>query len=439
MRPSRQTKVLAGVAGAVLLLSGCAAQSTGNGSSTADLSKVDYSGTISMVNKFSDPSVSKYFPELAKEFEKAHPGVTVNVQQESDQGYKDKIKVLASSNSIPDIYFSWPGSYAKQFVDAGLALDLTSAIGKGTAWNESLVPSAVGAGEYNGKNYGVPIDLDAKFMMYNKKIFADNGLTVPTTFEELLSTCKTLKAKSITPVNFGNKDGWPALHYVTQLNAYNVPADTLAKDYSSDKGSFTDPGYVKALEQFKEIIEQCTTTGTTGNGIDHTDAQVAFGSDKAAMMYLESLEIGLLKDTPLDKDGFGLFQLPAASDARGDTGSLVGAPDLFMVNPKSKNPALAVAFLKFIVSKEGAAKMPDLMSGYPSPVKDSLDPATTQPQIIEAMAKLGKASSLAIWLDTVTAPQVAQAYLAGGEALVGVTGTPESVMKSVQQAAAGSK
>ncbi|WP_336647313.1 ABC transporter substrate-binding protein [Microbacterium sp. MMO-32] len=390
------------------------------------------------MNKFSDPSVAKYFPEMAKEFEKAHPGVTVKVQQESDQGYKDKIKVLASSNSIPDIYFSWPGSYAKQFVDAGLALDLTSAIGKGTSWYDSLVPSAVGAGEYDGKNYGVPVDLDGKFMMYNKKIFADNGLAVPTTFDDLLSTCKTLKAKGITPVNFGNKDGWPALHFVTQLNAYNVPSATLAKDYSSPKGAFTDPGYVKALDQFTQLISQCTTTGTAGNGIDHTDAQVGFGAGKSAMMYLESLEIGLLKDTQADKDGFGLFQLPVASGAKGEAGALVGAPDLFMVNPKSKNPALAVAFLKFVVSKEGAAKLPDLMSGYPSPVKDSLDTATTQPQIVDAMDKLGKASSLAIWLDTVAAPQVAQAYLAGGEALVGGTGTPESVMKSVQQAAAGS-
>ena len=55
------------------------------------------------------------------------------------------------------------------------------------------------------------------------------------------------------------------------------------------------------------------------------------------------------------------------------------------------------------------------------------------------MSDLAKASSLAIWLDTVTSPQVAQAYLAGGEALVGGSGSPSSVVKSVQQAAAGSK
>lgn len=427
-------QVSAGVVGALLLLSGCSGQGGTNSASSGDLNKVDYHGTISMVNKFSDPSTAKYFPTMAADFEKLHPGVKVNVQQESDQGYKDKIKVLASSNSIPDIYFAWAGSYAKQYVDAGFAADLTSVIGKGTDWSKTLAPSAVAAGVYNGKNYGIPIDLDAKFMVYNQKIFADNGITVPTTFNQLLSTCSTLKAKGITPINFGNKDGWPALHYVTQLNAYNVPAATLAKDYSSDKGKYTDPGYVKSLTQFKQILDQCSAAGSSSNGVDHTDAQVGFAAGKSAMMYLEWVEFGLLDKTELTKDGWDFFKLPAAAGAKGDTGSLVGAPDMFLINSKSKNAPLAVAFMKFVVSKENAAKMQTLMVGYPSPVIGSLTPSNSSPQSIKALDQVSKASGLAIWLDTVTPPAVASAYLSGGEALVSGSSTPEQVMSSVQSA-----
>ena len=427
-------KLSAGVVGALLLLSGCSGQSNTGGSNSADLGKVDYHGTITMVNKFSDPSTSKYFPAMATAFEKLHPGVKVDVQQESDQGYKDKIKVLASSNSIPDIYFAWAGSYAKQYVDAGFALDLTSQIGKGTAWNKTLAPSSVAAGVYNGKNYGIPIDLDAKFMLYNKKIFADNGVTVPTSFEQLLSTCQTLKAKGVNPINFGNKNGWPALHYITQLNSYNVPAATLNSDYSSAKGKFTDPGYVKSLAQFKQLLTQCTSSGTSSNGVDHTDAQVGFANDKSAMMYLEWVEFGLLDKTQAASDGWDFFKLPAAAGSKGSTDTLVGAPDQFLVNSKSKNAALAVDFMKFVVSKKNAAEMQTLMVGYPSPVIGSLTSANSSPQSIKALDEVNKASSLAIWLDTVTPPAVASAYLSGGEALVSGTSTPEQVMQSVQSA-----
>jgi ABC-type sugar transport system, periplasmic component len=439
MSAKRWTKIVAGAVGGLLLLSGCAAQAPSGGSGgsgSVDLSKVDYHGTITMVNKYSDPTTSKYFPAMAKAFEKLHPGVKVTIDQESDQGYKDKIKVLASSNSIPDIYFVWAGSYAKQYVDAGLALNITSQIGSGTAWNKTLAASAVDAGVYNGKNYGIPIDLDAKFMVYNKKIFAANGISVPTTFSQLLSTCQTLKSKGITPMNFGNQDGWPALHYVTQLNAYNVPAKTLNSDYTSAHGKFTDPGYVRALTQFKQVLTQCTKVGNTANGINHTDAQVAFAGDKSAMMYLEWVEFGLLKGTQLDKDGWSFFQLPPADGSSGSTTTLEGAPDEFLINAKAKNPALDIAFMKFVVSKANAAKMQSLMVGYPSPVNGSMTPSNTSPQSVQALDDVNKASGLAIWLDTVTPPAVAAAYLAGGEALVSGTSTPAQVMQSVQKAAA---
>lgn len=441
-RKKTLTRLGVGAIGVVLMLSGCAANSGGSGGDagsggSALTGKVDYSGTITMINKYADPSTSKFFPAMAKAYEKLHPKVKVTIQQESDQGYKDKIKVLASSHSIPDIYFAWAGSYSKNYVNAGFAMDLSSVIGPKTAWGKTLAPSAVAAYNYGGKDYGIPIDLDAKFMLYNKKIFAANGVSVPTSLSGLLSTCKALKAKGVTPMLFGNVDGWPALHYVTQLNAYDVPAATLNSDYNSAHGKFTDPGYVQALTQFKQIITQCTNTGNSSNGVNHTDAQVAFDQGKAAMMYQEWVEFGLTQGTPIAKQGWGFFQLPAAAGSKGSTTTLEGAPDGFLINSKAKNPALDIDFMKFVVSKKNASLQQKLMVGYPSPVLGSMTPANSSPQSVQALADVNKASNLAIWLDTVTPTQVASAYLSGGEGLVSGSLTPQAVMQSVQKAAAG--
>lgn len=376
MRRKAITLVGTATVATALTLSGCGASSSGGASNSAqDLSKVNYKGTITMVNKFSDPTTSKFFPAMAKKFEKLHPGVTVNIQQTSDQAYKDKIKVLASSSSIPDIYFTWAGSYAKQFIDAGLATDLTSQIGPGTVWGKTLAPSAVKAGEYGGKYYGIPIDLDAKFMLYNKKIFADNGLKVPTTLADLLGTCKTLNAKGVDPIAFGNIYGWPALHYITQLNAYNVPAKTLNSDYYSKQGKFTDPGYVKSFQQFQQILNQCVVSSKKTDGVNDSDAMAGFNTGKAAMYYDEWVGFGQVTGQ-IAKDGWGLFKLPAGAGSKGDTGTLAGAPDLFLINSKSKNAPLAVAFMKFVVSKQNAQTMQKMMTGYPSPVLGSMTRAT---------------------------------------------------------------
>ncbi|MGV0887772.1 extracellular solute-binding protein, partial [Acinetobacter venetianus] len=81
------------------------------------------------------------------------------------------------------------------------------------------------------KLYGIPLYLDAKFMGYNKSLFEKAGVAVPETFEDLLGACAALKKSGVTPISFGNKEGWPAVHYAGQLLAYNVPQATLEKDF----------------------------------------------------------------------------------------------------------------------------------------------------------------------------------------------------------------
>ena len=83
--------------------------------------------------------------------------------------------MLSASKQLPDIYFSWAGDFANKFVRAGLAADLTSVIGPDTEWGKTFSPAALKAFETKGKNYGVPIDLDAKYLAYNKAAFAKAG------------------------------------------------------------------------------------------------------------------------------------------------------------------------------------------------------------------------------------------------------------------------
>ena len=272
------------------------------------------SGEISFLHKYSDPRYAPYFDAVVAAYEAANPGVKIDVQAESDQGVKDKLRILAASKQLPDIYFSWAGDFSKKFVNGGLAKDLTSDVSG--AWKDSFVPAALDAYTYDGKLYGVPITLDAKYMAYNKKLFSDNGVAVPTTLEELLAACDTFKAKGIEPIAFGNQYGWPAIHFMTQLNAYYVPAATLASDYNPKTGAFTDPGYQKALDAFNDINTHCLTKGS--NGIAHEAAQAQFLAGKAAMHFLESVEFNALTakgGAPGRHRGeLGLLQAPAAGE-----------------------------------------------------------------------------------------------------------------------------
>ncbi len=424
-------------------LAGCGAPTTaGSSTSTADLStpKVK-SGTLTVVTKFADPKYAPYFEAAARAYEAANPKVKVQLEQVGDQPYKDKIRVLSASKKLPDIYFSWAGDFANKFVRAGLAADLTSVLGPSTQWGKTFSPAALKAFENGGKNYAVPIDLSAKYMAYDKAAFAKAGIDgPPDNFATLLADCAKLKSAGYTPIAFGNQYGWPAIHYITQLNAYDVAPSTLANDYNPASGAFTDPGYVTALEQFQSIVKQCATP--SANGLSHEAGQATFINGKAAMNYVESLEFPVFTQKggapSALAQNWDFFRLPAAAGSPGDTNALTGAPDGFMVNAQSKNAALAVDFLKFMTSQQNAQKMTaDL--GWLSPVQGSATQANSFPQLQRALTDINKASQFAIWLDTVTNADVANAYLSGAEGLINGSATPQDVMKGVQAAAAKAK
>jgi raffinose/stachyose/melibiose transport system substrate-binding protein len=407
-------------------------------SAAASPSVAALQGEISFLHKYSDPRYAPYFDAVVAAYEAANPGVKINVQAESDQGVKDKLRILAASKQLPDIYFSWAGDFSKKFVNGGLAKDLTADVSG--AWKDSFVPAALDAYTYDGKLYGVPITLDSKYMAYNKKLFADNGVTVPTTLEELLAACDTFKAKGIEPIAFGNQYGWPAIHFMTQLNAYYVPAATLQTDYNPKTGAFTDPGYQKALDAFMDINKHCLTPGS--NGIAHEAAQAQFLAGKAAMHYLESVEFNALTakgGAPADiASNWDFFKLPAPAAAAGDTSYLEGAPDGFLVNPASPHPEIAIDFLKFLTNSDNAKKLVGDL-GWLSPVQGSATAETTFPQNVTVLQDIAKATGMAIWLDTVTQIDVANAYLNGVQAMLDGTKTTAQEMDDVHAAAAKAK
>ena len=439
--PKSKQLMTALVAGAALALAGCG----DGGSQTAaplDLTKEPaYSGKLSILTKFGGDPLELYFKNLAAEYQKMHPDVSFELIQETDQSIKDKTKTLTASQALPDIFFTWAGNWANNFIDGGLAADLTPAIAPGTEWGAQFGESALKAFEKDGKYFAVPLYNNGKFMGYNQKVFKELGLTPPKTFEELVSSCSVLKAGGYEPIAFGNKDGWPALHYLQQLFAYEVPTDVLKADFHPATAKLEDAGYLRAMKQYSTLVNECTGSGKDSNGVLYTTAQQALAEGKAGMYYQEVLEFDTTasKDSSLKKDGLGIFRLPAAADAKGDTKAIEASPEGYIINAKSKNAALAADFMKFATSAQNAAKLSAPPYGQPSSVKGAVSKQNSTAPVVEGIKQVNEASDAIVWLDSVTVPAVADAWLAGGESLTAGGQSPEQVLASVRSASDAAK
>lgn len=433
------TTSLSSLIAAALLMGSVGAGSAAEPAVADPDAKVDYSGTISVLTKFGLQQLSPFFTDAVKQYEKLHPGVKVELIQESDDSVKGKTKALVASNSLPDVYFTWTGSWGENFVRGKRAVDLTPVIGPNTEWGKTLAPAAVSAFQYGGKLYGIPLYLDAKFMGYNKSLFKKAGVAEPKTFEDLLSACAALKKSGVTPVSFGNKEGWPGVHYAGQLLAYNVPQATLEKDFVPATAEYTDPGYVASLKQFKQIVDECSD-GSGTNGASYASALQQFSNGKSAMYYQEIIEFDqATADGALKREDFGFFKLPVPKDAKGDVKAIEGAPEGYMINTASKNIPLAIDFMRFVTSAENGKVLSAPPYGQPSATVGGYSADSMNPAVVDGLKVIADSSYLMPWLDTANPPRVAAAWLSGLQALVGGSMTPDEVMERVKEAAASSK
>lgn len=404
----------------VLLLSGCSDSSSGDGKTV-----------LKFLHKWPQPEYAPYFEEVVEEFEKQNPDIKIDMEAIADEPIKDKLRVILGGNEVPDIMFSWSGEFARKFVRAEAALDLTPYLEEDTAWKDSFIPASLQPFSSDGKNYGIPLRFNGKFFVYNKEIFDKYNLQAPQTWDDFINVLDTLKQGGETPIILGNESPWAAIHYLTGLNQKMVPQDVRLKDYNPRSGEFTDPGYVKAMEMFAELNQKGYLMDNV-NSSSHDMATQYFYTGKGAIMYVELEEFQTVEDNM--QGNWGFFQLPAISEGKGSQNFITGAPDGFIVSSKSKHPEEAIKFLKFLTSKENAIKLADQI-GWPSPIDGATNPDTALQQVVEGVDIMKEAEGMAEWLDTDVHAKVADVYLANIQLLLDGSKSPEEIIKEVQEVA----
>ncbi len=120
----------------------------------------------------------------------------VNIVYELVQNYakEDTIKELFASSNSPEIFFvnnSWENDsrYTTIFENAEDLADESTGI------NLSVIRDELIYKDKDGHVPFVPIYTNAFGMIVNEKIFADNGLSIPKTYDELIQVGETLKTK----------------------------------------------------------------------------------------------------------------------------------------------------------------------------------------------------------------------------------------------------
>ncbi|GLC80347.1 ABC transporter substrate-binding protein [Lacrimispora brassicae] len=389
---------------------------------------------INFFHRWPNDPKNSMFQELIKEYMAENPNVTIQMDCILNDQYKEKIRMVVATDEVPDIFSSWSGTFAKEMINSGNVMGLNDIYGQDQEWSSQLAKASVDGFTFDGTIYGIPWSQDGKVFYYNKKIFSDNHLEVPKTWNEFISVLDALKAGGYdTPIVEGLSDNWTVLHYLGTMNQRMVDPEVLAKDYAPATGEFTDPAYVEVLKKWQQLTSYM---GETCVAIDHETARnTYFAAGKAPVMYLQFAEIPMLEKALPEGFEYGFFNFPAFEEGKGDSKGLTGAPEGFMISNKAKNPEECIKFLKWLVSKKGGEAL-TTKCGDISSVAGAVDETNALPVQLEAMDMIKSASALVPWFDNACDASVYTVYGQGAQAIAIGDETPESVMEQVKEAAA---
>ncbi len=295
--------------------------------------------------------------------------VTVKFQPSGvdDEQYKAKLALDLKSKSGADV-IALDGIWVGEFAEAGYIKPLADVVGANvTSWDGwAQIPKAVQANaSYNDKVYGVPGGTDGRVLYYNKKLFAQAGISTPwnpTSWQEILDAGAKLKAvDGVTPIqiNAGTAMG----EATTMQGALDLLVGTGAEIYQNGKWQGNTQNTRDVLGFYKQLLDQ--------GYMDKNFQQAAKGRDESFAAFAAN-KIGVLLEgdyfwrsvinpdkgsapmTTRDAD-IGFAEIPSKAKGSGirsqDVVSMSGGGGTFL-NPNTKFPQQAWELVQFLYSPD---------------------------------------------------------------------------------------
>ena len=216
----------------------------------------------------------------------------------------------------------------------------------------------------DGKPYTVPVNIHrANVLWYNKKVFSDNNLQPPTTWDEFKTVADTLKGKGITPLAMGGKDNFEAQQVFETVLIGTLGADGY-KGLWTGSTDWAGADVTKAIDTFKTVLTY-TNNDSTSLTWDQANQMVIDG--KAGMTIMGDWADGDYTAKKFTDYGWAL--------APGNDGVYDALSDTFGLPKGAKHPDGMKAFLTLLGSAEAQDIFNPLKGSIPARIDAGNPPA----------------------------------------------------------------
>lgn len=372
---SRSIVRIASVAVAALLtMTACTAQ----GGDTDDVVQVTAWGN--------HPEWQETLEEITAVFNESHPGIEVTWDFRPNANYQAAVNTAVSGGQAPDIFGWIEGTAIRTGAADGIIMDLT-----GIVDTSQLIEAARSQVEFDGQVWGSPISAYTVGIYYQLDIFEEQGLSVPTTWDELIDVSKALSDAGITAWAMPSKDMiLPYFFYTLAIGS--VLGEDGYQDLLDGERELTEPDLVAAAQLMLDL-QPYFNEGFEAQG--YAEGKAAFAEGRAAMIIGGSADFAGYQETNPDVN-VGVFGFPGPDGGLSVTTS--GLDLNYTVWSESPRAEAAAEFIAWLSTEEPQQIVADKLS---IPIRQGISPQgdTEVARIAREMIEAGQ-PNLSLLLDT---------------------------------------
>ncbi len=252
----------------------------------------------------------------------------------------DVIDVFGFANGVQPYMKNVDAPNWQQLIEAGLLMDLSD-----LPFVQNYDAATIAdAGSFDGKVYEVNLGrVSYSGIYYNKEMFAEKGLSAPTTWSELVDTCKAFSDDGIPCMTAGGKDGWPIF-----VGAYGLIGSVYPDQAALVEGLWTgsvkwnDEKSLEMWEKMKIYAQDMMEAGASGVAGDAAPGRFASGA--VAMFPGGTWYAAAIEEIAPELD-WGYIPFPGSDDSA-DNQYLFGKYDQgWSIAAKTPNRDAAIAYL----------------------------------------------------------------------------------------------
>lgn len=297
-------------------------------------------------------------------FESKHPDIKVENAAVAGGAGTNAKAVLATrmqGNEPPSTFQVHGGAELNEGWVAADKMDTLNDFYEEQGWMDKFPQDLIDMVSKDGNIYSVPVNIHrGNVIFYNKHVFEENGVEVPTTFDEFFAAADKLKDAGITPLALGDKEAWTATQIFENILLGVLGQDDYKGLFSGDV-VFDDERVFEAAELFKKTLSYVNEAHASRNW---QDAAQLVGNGEAAMTIMGDWAKGYFSnDLKLETNvDFGYTTTPETD------GHFMVITDTFGLPKGIENPDDVKEFLAVLGSVEGQDAFNPLKGSIPARV-----------------------------------------------------------------------